>query len=88
MAYKKTGTVSNDEVGINDPKSILISAPGAASVVTLSSTEGGVEMTVAAPAGGSFFLVRSGSMVDHFPMGKDLKATITGDGQTFVRIDG
>lgn len=92
MAYKKTGTATLDPVNFGDPKSILFKAGAAAARLKLFSADNSgtfnvLEFDMECPAHDMKFIVRSGALADRFPC-STLQATITGDSDTFTRIDG
>lgn len=94
MAFKHLGAATVSDISVRDPKSILLSAKATASSLKIfSSTDGGstysvLEWQSTVPANSTTFAVRSGALADRFPMGEPLQAVITGDSDTFVRIDG
>ncbi len=88
MAYKKSGTVSNEAIGQGNPKSILVTAKAAVTLLTIKSTGNSVvEFIVSVPANSSVYLHRTGELADRFPTADDISATIAGDSDSFVRID-
>lgn len=87
-AYIKQGVVTDDAVGVGDPRSIVVTSKTTPTTLILKSNAGAkLEFNIHCPAYDTKIIGKDGALQDRFPTGQDLTATIKGDTDSFVRID-